>query len=134
MSWATYGRRYKELVFADNPYLLGFMFDASYYLRTECAENLSQKRVKIVCAALSLPFPSDASLPDGVDADKGRAEAIARNLEQKMMNKLLLVGCDQSGTSTIFKQVYHFWYNFLFLFGTPFCLLLLLTKLKSVWN
>lgn len=64
----------------------------------------AKKRVKIVCAALSLPFPSDASPPDGVDADKGRAEAIARNLEQKMMNKLLLVGCDQSGTSTIFKQ------------------------------
>lgn len=87
------------------------MFDASYYLRTECAENLSQKRVKIVCAALSLPYPSDASLTDGVDVDKGRAEAeaIARNLEQKMMNKLLLVGCDLSGTSTIFKQVYRFW-------------------------
>lgn len=64
----------------------------------------AKKRVKIVCAALSLPYPSGTSIPDGVDADKSAAEALARNLEQKMMNKLLLVGCEQSGTSTIFKQ------------------------------
>ncbi|KAH6813373.1 hypothetical protein C2S51_022391 [Perilla frutescens var. frutescens] len=64
----------------------------------------AKKRVKIVCAALSLPYPSDTSIHDGVDVDKGAAEAIARSLEQKMMNKLLLVGSEQSGTSTIFKQ------------------------------
>ncbi|XP_057782900.1 extra-large guanine nucleotide-binding protein 1-like isoform X2 [Salvia miltiorrhiza] len=64
----------------------------------------ARKRVKIVCAALSLPYPSDTSISDGVEVDKGAAEAVARNLEQKMMNKILLVGSDQSGTSTIFKQ------------------------------
>lgn len=45
----------------------------------------------MVCATLDLPFPSDATNPVGV--------------EETTMNKLLLVGCDQSGTSTIFKQV-----------------------------
>ncbi|XP_041990615.1 extra-large guanine nucleotide-binding protein 1-like isoform X1 [Salvia splendens] len=60
----------------------------------------ARKRVKIVCAALSLPYPSDTLFSDGVEVDK--AAAVAR--DQKMMNKILLVGCDQSGTSTIFKQ------------------------------
>ncbi|KAL1557985.1 Extra-large guanine nucleotide-binding protein 2 [Salvia divinorum] len=62
----------------------------------------ARKRVKIVCAALSLPYPSDTLFSDGVEVDN--AAAIARDLGQKMMNKILLVGCDQSGTSTIFKQ------------------------------
>ncbi|KAK6143505.1 hypothetical protein DH2020_023853 [Rehmannia glutinosa] len=62
-----------------------------------------KKRVRIVCAALSLPFPSDTSNPGG-DVDKDMDKVMTKNLESKMMNKLLLVGCDQSGTSTIFKQ------------------------------
>ncbi|KAI3446051.1 hypothetical protein Pfo_002716 [Paulownia fortunei] len=63
-----------------------------------------KKRVRIVCAALSLPFPSDTTNPGGEDVDKDRDKANSKNPEQNMMNKLLLVGCDQSGTSTIFKQ------------------------------
>ncbi|KAI3448072.1 hypothetical protein Pfo_004737 [Paulownia fortunei] len=67
--------------------------------------KLWEKRiVKIVCAALSLPFPSDTSNPGGEDVEKDMDRVITNNREQRMMNKLLLVGCDQSGTSTIFKQ------------------------------
>ncbi|KAK6121390.1 hypothetical protein DH2020_044872 [Rehmannia glutinosa] len=64
-----------------------------------------KKRVRIVCAALSLPFPSDTSNPGG-DVDKDMDKVMTKNLESKMMNKLLLVGRDQSGTSTIFKQAF----------------------------
>ncbi|PIN16773.1 G-protein alpha subunit (small G protein superfamily) [Handroanthus impetiginosus] len=63
-----------------------------------------KKLLRLVCAALSLPFPSDATNPDGEDVDKERDKVNLKNLEQKMMNKLLLIGCDQSGTSTIYKQ------------------------------
>ncbi|KAG8364279.1 hypothetical protein BUALT_Bualt19G0111800 [Buddleja alternifolia] len=60
--------------------------------------------VRIVCAALSLPLPSDTSNPGGEDVDKDTDKSNSKNLEQKTMNKFLLVGFDQSGTSTIFKQ------------------------------
>ncbi|KZV42406.1 extra-large guanine nucleotide-binding protein 1-like [Dorcoceras hygrometricum] len=63
-----------------------------------------KRRVKIVCSALSLPFPSDSSKPGGSGVAKETEEVNSKNLEAKSMNKLLLVGCDQSGTSTIFKQ------------------------------
>lgn len=52
--------------------------------------------------ALSLPFPSKS---DGEDSVGARDIAAAKRLEQRMLNKLLLIGCDHSGTSTIFKQV-----------------------------
>ncbi|KAL6502521.1 Extra-large guanine nucleotide-binding protein 2 [Orobanche hederae] len=55
-----------------------------------------RKRVKLLCVALSLPFPSE------VDRDRDRI--LTKIPEHKTMNKLLLVGWDQSGTSTIFKQ------------------------------
>ncbi|XP_073312707.1 extra-large guanine nucleotide-binding protein 1-like [Primulina huaijiensis] len=63
-----------------------------------------KKRVKIVCSALSLPFPSDSSKPGGSGVDKETNKVNSKNLEPILMNKLLLVGCYQSGTSTIFKQ------------------------------
>lgn len=65
----------------------------------------------MLCVALSLPFPSNTTNPGGEEVDKDRDKDNIRNLEQSMMNKLLLVGCDQSGTSTIFKQVCHSWWN-----------------------
>lgn len=67
--------------------------------------NLWEKRrVKILCSALSLPFPSDSSKPGGSGVAKETDKVNSKNLEPKLMNKLLLVGCDQSGSSTIFKQ------------------------------
>ncbi|GER49861.1 guanine nucleotide-binding protein alpha-2subunit [Striga asiatica] len=63
-----------------------------------------RKRVKILCAALSLPFPSDTSDRDNGDVDEDTEKVIRKIPDHKTMYKLLLVGCDQSGTSTIFKQ------------------------------
>ncbi|CAI9104422.1 OLC1v1003090C1 [Oldenlandia corymbosa var. corymbosa] len=58
-------------------------------------------RIKFVCAALSLPFPSE------VCSGELRMEVAnggVSHLDEKVVRKLFLVGCDQSGTSTIFKQ------------------------------
>lgn len=73
-------------------------------------EFFPQKLAKMVCLALCLPFPSDTSNPGGEDTGRNR-DANAKKTEQCMTNKLLLVGCDQSGTSTIFKQVRCSWWN-----------------------
>ncbi|KAL8553299.1 hypothetical protein ACS0TY_001826 [Phlomoides rotata] len=73
----------------------------------------TRKRVKIACVALSLPYPSDISSFDGEDVEKDAAKVIGKNLDMKLTNKFLLVGCDQSGTSTIFKQAK-------IIYGVPF--------------
>lgn len=66
---------------------------------------LFQPRMKFICAALSLPVP-----PESCDEVKNEANGISSDyVDQKPVKKLLLVGCDQSGTSTIFKQVIYFW-------------------------
>lgn len=65
-----------------------FLFDKLFHL---------QKRVRLACAALSLPYPS------GITA-VGK-DTTPKSVDQKLLNKILLVGCDQSGTSAIFKQV-----------------------------
>ncbi|KAK4477069.1 hypothetical protein RD792_016275 [Penstemon davidsonii] len=63
-----------------------------------------KKRVKIVCTALSLPFPSDTSISIDEEVAKETNKVNLKKQEQRMMNKILLLGCDQSGTSTIYKQ------------------------------
>ncbi|KAH6774604.1 hypothetical protein C2S51_013008 [Perilla frutescens var. frutescens] len=65
------------------------------------AKLWEKKLFRTLCAALALPFPAN---PAGVEVDKD-GDKMNANLEESMMNKLLLVGCDQSGTSTIFTQV-----------------------------
>ncbi|KAL0422693.1 UNVERIFIED_CONTAM: Extra-large guanine nucleotide-binding protein 1 [Sesamum latifolium] len=72
-----------------------------------------KKRVRIACAALSLPFPSDITNTGGEDIDNNANKVNSKNQEQDTKNKLLLVGCDQSGTSTIYKQAR-------ILYGVPF--------------
>ncbi|KAK8567829.1 hypothetical protein V6N13_105774 [Hibiscus sabdariffa] len=54
-------------------------------------------RVKLFCALLSLPVPPNAVNPSGEDAGQ-------RALEQQVLHKLLLVGYQKSGTSTMYKQ------------------------------
>lgn len=77
--------------------------DGSYLLEGQrnVMGNLWEKpRMKFICAALSLPIP-----PESCDEVHNEADKIGSdNVDQKTVKKLLLVGCDQSGTSTIFKQ------------------------------
>ncbi|KAM2989023.1 hypothetical protein FF2_003051 [Malus domestica] len=54
--------------------------------------------IKLVCNILSLPIPSDS-------ANLSTEEVNTQNtFEEKMLNKIVLVGHHKSGTSTIFKQ------------------------------
>ncbi|XWS62478.1 hypothetical protein CRYUN_Cryun06bG0014700 [Craigia yunnanensis] len=53
--------------------------------------------VKLFCALLSLPVPSDTMNPVGEEVSQ-------RTLEQQVLPKILLVGYQKSGTSTIYKQ------------------------------
>ncbi|XP_048424605.1 extra-large guanine nucleotide-binding protein 1-like isoform X1 [Pyrus x bretschneideri] len=54
--------------------------------------------IKLVCNILSLPIPSDS-------ANLSMEEVNTQNtFEEKMLNKIVLVGHYKSGTSTIFKQ------------------------------
>ncbi|KAG6383054.1 hypothetical protein SASPL_157212 [Salvia splendens] len=67
-------------------------------------ESVPRKQAKMLCMALSLPLPSsNRANPAGEDSIRD-SEKCCKRIERSMMNKLLLVGCDQSGTSTIFKQ------------------------------
>lgn len=58
-----------------------------------------QPKVKLLCSVLSLPTPLNS-------ASSGQEEAhkVATSVPSKL-EKLLMVGYDKSGTSTIFKQV-----------------------------
>ncbi|KAL6963924.1 hypothetical protein U1Q18_034931 [Sarracenia purpurea var. burkii] len=60
--------------------------------------------IKLVCALLSLPIPPESVDPAGKEVDNLLNGLVPSYLEQKILNKLLLVGHEKSGTSTIFKQ------------------------------
>lgn len=73
------------------------------------------------CYARSLPFPSGTMSHDAEEVNKKNKDNV------NMMNKFLMVGCDQSGTSTIFKQASHIWGNAsLYLFKSTLCMSLLI--------
>lgn len=59
---------------------------------------------KLVCAFLSLPVPSKSSNSLGEQHSNLASRSIPDYLEHGIVQKLLLVGCSGSGTSTIFKQ------------------------------
>lgn len=59
-----------------------------------------KKHMKLICAALSLPSPPDP----GKEANGDINGVSSNHDEQRMLHKLLLVGSDESGTSTIYKQ------------------------------
>lgn len=57
---------------------------------------LSQKRARLACAVFSLPAPPTSSAVEPND------EPV---YEHKMLNKLLLIGEENCGATTIYKQV-----------------------------
>ncbi|CAA0832755.1 Extra-large guanine nucleotide-binding protein 1 [Striga hermonthica] len=59
---------------------------------------------KLLCAVLSLPVPSKSSQPCGEQVTSMSSRSIPEYLEQREIQKLLLIGNSGSGTSTIFKQ------------------------------
>ncbi|XP_027359630.1 extra-large guanine nucleotide-binding protein 1-like isoform X3 [Abrus precatorius] len=59
---------------------------------------------KLVCAFLSLPVPSRSSNSLGEQHSNLVSRTIPDYLEHGIVQKLLLVGCSGSGTSTVFKQ------------------------------
>lgn len=61
-----------------------------------------QAGTKFVCAVLSLPVPSKSS---NLCGEASISRPVPDYIENRILQKILLVGCDGSGTSTIFKQV-----------------------------
>ncbi|XWS33693.1 hypothetical protein CRYUN_Cryun22dG0104800 [Craigia yunnanensis] len=59
---------------------------------------------KLVCAVLSLPVPSKSSNPCGEPLNSMTSRSVPDYLEQRTLQKILLVGSTGSGSSTIFKQ------------------------------
>lgn len=63
-----------------------------------------QPIMKLLCPVLSLPTPTKAANSNG-DEVIDMVRAIPDYLEQRTVQKMLLVGLHGSGTSTIIKQV-----------------------------
>ncbi|KAL1556987.1 extra-large guanine nucleotide-binding protein 1-like [Salvia divinorum] len=59
---------------------------------------------KLLCAVLSLPVPSKSSYPCGEKISSSIGRSKPEYLDQRVIQKLLLIGYSGSGTSTIFKQ------------------------------
>lgn len=59
---------------------------------------------KLVCAVLSLPVPSKSSCASGDQVNNIVSHTAPDYLEQRALQKFLLIGYSGSGTSTIFKQ------------------------------
>lgn len=64
-----------------------------------------QAGTKLVCAVLSLPLPSKSLNPCGESLTNSLSRAVPDYFEHRTLQKILLVGYNGSGTSTIFKQV-----------------------------
>ncbi|KAE8709542.1 Extra-large guanine nucleotide-binding protein 1 [Hibiscus syriacus] len=59
---------------------------------------------KLVCAVLSLPVPSKSSNSCGESLNSMNSRSVPDYLEQRTLQKILLVGSPGSGSTTIFKQ------------------------------
>ncbi|KAJ9170780.1 hypothetical protein P3X46_018860 [Hevea brasiliensis] len=60
--------------------------------------------MKLVCAFLSLPVPAKSSNSCGEQVDSMMSRSVPDYIEQRTLQKILLVGYSGSGKSTIFKQ------------------------------
>lgn len=64
-----------------------------------------QPGMRLLCSILSLPLPLNSANSSGGEVNNKVNEVSLNHFEQKTLRKLLLVGPNGSGTSTIFKQV-----------------------------
>ncbi|OVA18598.1 Guanine nucleotide binding protein (G-protein) [Macleaya cordata] len=90
---------------AGNPH---FWVDEDGSYQEEGQKNIkgnlwSKAGIKLVCAVLSLPVPYKAAIPSGEEINNS-VGGVVPDYRKGMLQKLLLVGYDGSGTSTIFKQ------------------------------
>ncbi|KAL5987180.1 hypothetical protein ACLOJK_041177 [Asimina triloba] len=98
---------------AGNPH---FWVNADGSYQEEGQKNIKGKiwakpGIKLICSVLSLPTPSKSGSLLG---DEVNNFARPDFLEQRILQKLLLVGCDGSGTSTLFKQAKFLYQDFPF--------------------
>nr|XP_010941889.1 extra-large guanine nucleotide-binding protein 1 isoform X2 [Elaeis guineensis] len=91
---------------AGNPH---FWVNADGTYQEEGQKNIKgqiwgKPTMKLLCPVLSLPIPSKPANPSGEELDNMVNRVVPDYLEQKTLQRLLLVGYHGSGTSTIFKQ------------------------------
>ncbi|XP_068656079.1 extra-large guanine nucleotide-binding protein 1-like isoform X2 [Aristolochia californica] len=91
---------------AGNPH---FWLDADGSYQEEGQKNIrgniwGKARTKLICSVLSLPVPSKLGKSCGEEVVNQTGIAVPEYLEQKILQKFLLVGSCGSGTSTLFKQ------------------------------
>lgn len=70
-------------------------------MNNEITNVWKKSGIQLVCSLLSLPIPPQYASPSKSEAVNG---VVADDADQEILLKLLLVGPDESGTTTIFKQ------------------------------
>ncbi|KAM5549063.1 extra-large guanine nucleotide-binding protein 1-like [Rosa sericea] len=80
---------------------LNFWVNADGSYQEEGMNNVKRKiwdtKIKLVCTIFSLPIPTESTNPPPAEED-------GNFIEEKLLDKLVLVGYHKSGSSTIFKQ------------------------------